>query len=249
MNVGRPTTFVTESMGKDKLRKWEENKAFPHVFEPPLLPVIRGHEEYAGKGLWRRDVFRNDRPIVLELGCGKGEYTVGLARRYPGVNFIGVDVKGHRFHKGARESHLAGMSNVSFLRTRVEFIQAFFGPGEIDEIWITFCDPFPLDRSGHRRMTSPWYLDKYRKICKPDFLIHLKHDNADLFSRTRKEWEESGLEILMASDDIYGLFGDEVDESTRDLLGIRTFYETMWLEEGRKITYLRARNQPGSCET
>jgi tRNA (guanine-N7-)-methyltransferase len=231
-------------MGKDKLKKWQENKTFPHVFEPDLLPIIRKEKEFGLKGKWKSEVFRNSHPLVLELGCGKGEYTVGLAQRYPEKNFIGIDVKGHRFHKGAKESFLAGMSNVAFLRMRIEFIEAFLARGEVDEIWITFCDPFPLDYSGRRRMTSPWYLEKYRHICAPDFLLHLKHDNTDLHRKTRREWEGEGVIIEAASEDIYGDYQHEVDDALRDLLNIRTFYESMWLAEGRKISYLRARNVP-----
>jgi len=227
-------------MGKDKLKKWEENKSFPHVFEPALLPIIKGEAMFGMRGKWREQVFRNGNPIVLELGCGKGEYTVGLARRYPHLNVIGVDVKGHRFNKGAKESLQDGLQNVAFLRARIEFIESFFDPGEVDEIWITFCDPFPLDYSGHRRMTSPWYLEKYRKIARPGFRLHLKHDNADLFRKSMKEWEREGMEIELASDDVYGSFQQSVSEELRELLNIRTFYESMWLNEGRKITYLRA---------
>lgn len=227
-------------MGKDKLRKWEENKTFPHVFEPPLLPVIREKKDFDLKGKWKLEVFGNDRPLVIELGCGKGEYTVEMARRYPEKNFIGIDVKGHRFHKGARDSMQLGLSNVAFLRMRIEFIESFFAKGEVDEIWITFCDPFPLDYRGHRRMTSLWYLKKYRQITKPPFRIHLKHDNADLHKRALREWTEAGLEVEIASDDIYGAFQHEVEEELRNLLLIRTYYESMWLEKGRKITYIRA---------
>jgi len=131
---------------------------------------------------------------------------------------------------------------VAFLRMRIEFIEAFFEKGEVDEIWITFCDPFPLDYSGHRRMTSPWYLEKYRHICAPEFLLHLKHDNTELHRKTRREWESEGLLIEAASEDIYGDYQHEVDDELRDLLNIRTFYESMWLKEGRRISYLRARN-------
>lgn len=229
-------------MGKDKRKKWEENKTFPHVVEPPLLPIIRGGEVYEGRGEWRERMFGNDHPLVIELGCGKGEYTVGLARRYPDRNFIGVDVKGHRFHKGAREAFREGLRNVAFLRTRIEFIEAFFAPGEVDEIWITFCDPFPLDHDGHRRMTSPWFLKKYRAIARPGFLLHLKHDNRELYERSLREWKEEGMEIEAATDDLYGSYIHSVSPEWADLLQIRTFYESMWIGEGRKITYLRARD-------
>jgi len=194
------------------------------------------------KGRWRELFFKNNNPLVLELGCGKGEYTVGLARRNPEINYIGIDVKGHRFHKGAKEALQTGLTNVAFLRLRVEFIDAFFAPGEVDEIWITFCDPFPLDYEGRRRISSSWFLEKYRRIAKSDFLLHLKHDNHDLYQRTRKEWEAAGLIIEESSEDIYGPFLDTLSPELADILRIRTFYESMWLEEGRKITYLRAKS-------
>ncbi|MCC6600507.1 MAG: tRNA (guanosine(46)-N7)-methyltransferase TrmB [Crocinitomicaceae bacterium] len=225
-------------MGKDKLKKWAENKLFPHVFEPPLLPIIRGEQEFFMKGKWRSDFFRNDFPIVLELGCGKGEYTVELAKRESGKNFIGIDVKGHRFHKGAKEALQEGLNNVAFLRTRIEFISSFFGENEVDELWITFCDPQPQDHEGKRRITSRWYIEKYRTFLKKPSYIFLKHDNESVYRKALSEWPEAGINIGIHSNDVYGNFLSSQSEELKDMLTIRTYYEQMWLDEGRKIKYI-----------
>ncbi|MEN9348934.1 MAG: tRNA ((46)-N7)-methyltransferase TrmB [Bacteroidota bacterium] len=228
-------------MGKDKLKKWAENKEFEHVFEPPLLPIIREGQSFFMKGKWHADFFKNEHPIVLELGCGKGEYTVGLARRYPHLNFIGVDVKGHRFHKGAKEAHLEGLKNVAFLRTRIEFIEAFFGENEVSEIWLTFSDPQPLDHVGNRRITSSFYLNnKYRKFLKKDGILHIKHDNDGVYDKALAELPAANCTILTHHRDIYGEYMLTQPEDVQDILNIRTFYEQMWLEKGRKVKYVKA---------
>jgi tRNA (guanine-N7-)-methyltransferase len=229
-------------MGKDKLKKWEENKSFPHVHEPNLLPVIREGATYM-KGEWHEKVFANKNPIVVELGCGKGEYTVGLARKYPHFNYLGVDVKGHRFHKGAKESYQEGLKNVAFLRTRVEFIQSFFGPNEVDEIWLTFSDPQPQDKTGVRRITSKIYAHKYRSFLKPGGLIHIKHDNPEVYRLALEEFGNDPDYIIEThNDDIYGSYIASLDEEWQYILGIRTYYEQMWLDEGRKTKYVRIRS-------
>ena len=149
-------------MGKGKLWKWNENAEFSHVFEPDLQSIVDGAT--LNKGVWAEKVFENDHPVVLELGCGKGEYTVGLARRHPEVNFIGVDIKGHRFWRGAKTSEQEGLNNVAFLRTRIEFVQNFFAPNEVSEVWLTFSDPQPKDEKGTKRITSELYLERYRSF-------------------------------------------------------------------------------------
>ena len=224
-------------MGKDKLKRWAENKGFDHVFEPNLLPIIREGKTFM-KGEWHA-FFKNENPIVLELGCGKGEYTVGLAKRFPEMNFIGVDVKGHRFNKGAKEALEAGLQNVAFLRTRVEFIEAFFAENEVDEIWLTFSDPQPLDHIGNRRITSTWYIDKYKTFLKQDGVIHIKHDNDDLYHKALKEITAAGYKIEVNDDDIYGSFMTTQPQEMQDILNIRTYYEQIWLDEGKKIKYIR----------
>ena len=227
-------------MGKDKLKKWAENKTFTNVFEPNLLPIIREGQTFM-KGEWRSSFFKNNNPIVIELGCGKGEYTVGLAENNAAKNYIGIDVKGHRFHKGAKEAIEKNLSNVAFLRTRVEFIEAFFDKDEVDEIWLTFSDPQPQDHEGKRRITSLYYIDKYKKFIKPGGLIHIKHDNPDLYAKAMKELTGAGYNIELANDDIYGPFMQTQSEEMQRILNIRTYYEQMWLDEGRKIKYIRFR--------
>lgn len=233
-------TYFCRAMGKDKLKKWAENETFPNVHQPNLLDIIKNGATYM-KGEWHEKVFKNDKPIVLELGCGKGEYTVGLARRFPEKNFIGIDVKGHRFHKGAKEALQEGLDNVAFLRTRIEFIEAYFGKDEVSEIWLTFSDPQPLDYVGNRRITSPWYIQKYRNFLKPNSLIHIKHDNPGVYEKAMQEIPSIGGVIEEHSFDVYGEYQHTVDEELRDILNIRTFYEQMWLSENRIIKYIRAR--------
>lgn len=225
-------------MGKDKLKKWAENKTFPNVFEPDLLPIIREGKTFM-RGEWRSSFFKNDNPIVLELGCGKGEYTVGLAEDNPNKNYIGIDVKGHRFHKGAKEAIEKKLSNVAFLRTRIEFVESFFAEGEVDEIWLTFSDPQPQDHEGKRRITSPYYINKYKKFIKPGGIIHIKHDNPDIYNKALRELSDEAYTIEIANDDIYGDFMQSIPEDLQKILNIRTYYEGMWLEEGRKIKYIR----------
>lgn len=227
-------------MGKDKLKKWAENETFPNVHQPPLHDVIKHGLTYM-KGEWREKVFRNDNPIVLELGCGKGEYTVGLARRFPNKNFIGIDVKGHRFHKGAKEALKENLTNVAFLRTRIEFIEAYFGTNEVDEIWLTFSDPQPLDYEGNRRITSPWYLEKYRKFLKPGALLHIKHDNSGVYEKALQELPAAGCTLETHSFDVYGEYYHQQTPEMQDILNIRTFYEQMWMKENRIIKYVRVR--------
>lgn len=224
-------------MGKGKLKKWNENKTFSHVYEPSLQEIIDGKEFM--KGEWHKDVFGNDRPITLELGCGKGEYSVALARKYPERNFIGVDIKGHRFWRGAKTSHEEGLSNVAFLRTRIEFIAQFFNPNEIDEIWLTFSDPQPKDEKGTKRLTSPKFIERYKKFMKPGGLIHVKTDSPLLYEYTLEALEKEKYEILMNSNDVHGTLVHEVDEDLAEILSVRTHYEQIWSAKGRSINYIR----------
>lgn len=224
-------------MGKGKLKKWNENKTFNHVFEPTLQDIIDGQE--FNKGEWHDKVFGNNNPITLELGCGKGEYTVELARKYPDRNFIGVDIKGHRFWRGAKTSNEEGMENVAFLRTRLEFINNFFVQDEVDEIWLTFSDPQPKDDKGSKRITGPAFVDRYRKILKPGSLINVKTDSTLLYEWTRDQYLEKKYNLLINSDDVYGKLVNEVDEEMQGILNIKTYYEKRWLEEGKKIKFLR----------
>ncbi len=223
-------------MGKGKLKKWRENSDLNNVFEPPLDEVIEGKEFY--KGTWSSEVFGNDGPIVLELGCGKGEYTVGQARLMPEKNFVGVDIKGHRFWRGAKTADEEALENVAFLRTRIEFIDRFFGENEVSEIWLTFSDPQPKDEKGTKRITSPIFVERYKKFLKPGSKLRIKTDSPLVYEWTLEQYIEKGYNILLKSDDVYGSFIETVDPLLKQLLEIKTYYERMWLEEGRKIHYL-----------
>jgi tRNA (guanine-N7-)-methyltransferase len=229
-------------MAKDKLKRWAENKTFPHVFEPPLLPIIKEGKTFM-QGEWREKFFKNDNPLVIELGCGKGEYTVQLAEANPHINYLGVDVKGHRFNHGARIAIAKGLKNVAFLRTRVEFIESFFGPNEVDEIWLTFSDPQPKDETGIKRITSSYFWNKYRNFLKPNGTIHIKHDNPMIYWSALEELEASRHILETHSADVYGDYIQTQPEEWQRILSIRTFYESRWLGEGKKIHYVRFRTQ------
>lgn len=187
-------------MGKDKLRKFKENETFSCLIQPRTDEVFG--KDHPLKGHWGDKVFGNDKPIVVELGCGKGEYTIDLALRNPGCNYIGVDIKGARLWKGAKYAHEHQLPNVAFLRTRIEFIGSLFGPGEISEIWITFADP-QIGREK-KRLTSPLFLSRYRDFLKREGIVHLKTDSRYLHEYTHEIARQNGLEILACSTDIYG---------------------------------------------
>ena len=225
-------------MGKDKLRKWAENETFNHVFEPCLQEAVKGVESVM-KCKWAKDVFKNDHPITLELGCGKGEYTVGLARKYPERNFVGVDIKGHRFWRGAKTAKEESLPNVAFLRTRLEFIQMYFASDEVSEIWLTFSDPQPKDEKGTKRITSPVYIEIYKKLLKPGSLINVKTDSVLLYDLSKEGYIEAGYKFVYDSQDVYGELVHRVPQDLRDALEIITYYETRWLSEGKKIHFIQ----------
>ena len=224
-------------MGKDKLRKWNENESFVHVFEPNLQDAVKGIDGEM-KGKWS-EVFKNDNPITLELGCGKGEYTVGLARKYPNRNFVGVDIKGHRFWRGAKTAQEESIPNVAFLRTRIEFIEKYFDKEEVSELWITFSDPQPKDEKGTKRITSPYYIEMYKNILKPSSIINIKSDSVLLYDLSKEGYLEKGYDIQIDSKDVYGELVDRVEEDLRDALEIKTYYEKRWLSEGKKIHFIQ----------
>ena len=224
-------------MGKDKLRKWKENQTFDHVFEPDLQSAVKG-EDQSMKGKWA-EIFKNDNPITLELGCGKGEYTVGLARKYLNRNFVGVDIKGHRFWRGAKTAQEESLPNVSFLRTRLEFIERYFEKDAISELWSTFSDPQPKDEKGTKRVTSPIYIERYKNILKPGSLINVKSDSVLLYELSKEGYLEKGYNILLDSQDVYGELVNRVEEDLSEALNIKTFYEKRWLSEGKKIHFLQ----------
>ena len=218
-------------MGKNKLARWRELDSFTNVIQPETTAVTL--KDHPIKGNWNTAVFKNRNPIILELGCGKGEYTVGLAEMFPENNFIGVDIKGARMWRGAKTSNERKMNNVAFLRTRIEFIDRFFSEDEIDEIWITFPDPHSGASNANKRLTSPYYLSRYTNILKNNGIIHLKTDSVELFQYTRSVIKTNNLEELFSSNDLYS---NEL--KTDDILSIKTFYEKQFLAKGMKITYL-----------
>ena len=216
-------------MGKGKLAKFADLATYPHVFEYPYSVVDDVPFELKGK--WGESFFKNDHPIVLELGCGRGEYTVGLGRLFPEKNFIGVDIKGARMWTGATESLREGMKNVAFLRTNIEIIDRFFGENEVSEIWLTFSDP--QMKKPTKRLTSTWFLERYRKFMKDGGLVHLKSDSLFLYTYTKCLIECNALPVLAMTDDLY--HSGQADE----ILGIRTYYEQQWLDRGLNIKYIK----------
>ena len=218
-------------MGKDKLKRFAENKTFACFVEPEFEQMFR--TEHPLKGNWHRDFFHNDKPIVLELGCGKGEYTVALAERNPDKNFIGVDIKGARMWRGAKTATERGMTNVGFLRARIEFITSLFAAGEVSELWITFPDPQLKTRRAKKRLTSPIFLEYYAKMLATDGWINLKTDSQHLYNYTPAVISHFNLPCEVANNDIYGSgYADEV-------LSVKTAYETVYLQRGLPITYTR----------
>mgnify|MGYP003301213434 FL=1 len=215
-------------MGKNKLAKFADMRSYPHVFEP--VCSYNSAEPFEMKGNWNRDFFHNDNPIVLELGCGRGEYTVGLAQLYPDRNFIGVDVKGARMWTGATQSLEKEMKNVAFLRASIELIEHFFAPDEVSEIWLTFPDP--QMKKATKRLTSTWFLERYRKILKPNGLIHLKTDSNFMFTYTCYNVEHNSLPVEFKTSDLYGSGNADY------ILSIKTHYEEQWLARGIAIKYI-----------
>ncbi len=219
-------------MGKGKLAKFAEVHNFGNVLEP-LYPEISAG--FRLKGKWASDFFKNDYPIVLELACGKAEYAVILGERNPEINYIGVDIKGARIWRGAKTAFEKGLKNVGFLRIQIDLIEHCFAKDEISEIWLTFPDPFPRLPRTRKRLTSPNFLNKFRKILKPEGIIHLKTDNAGLFDYTHEVIKDDNHKLLKSTRDVYNT---ELPEEVRT---IQTFYEKMFLEEGLPIHYLKFR--------
>ena len=225
---------------RNKLQKFAEVLAMPNVYESfdPTRPQLLGKdgEEVRLRGRWGRGHFANDHPLTLELACGRGEYTLDLARRYPDRNFLGVDIKGARIWRGAKTALEEGLDNAAFLRTRIEVVDAFFEAGEVSEIWITFPDPFLKKGKENRRLTAPRFLDRYRAILRPGGLCHLKTDSQELYAFTR--------DVLAARPDIEVLYQDD-DIYAKPLplpeLATETYYERMHRDLGKTITYTQFR--------
>lgn len=217
-------------MSKNKVSHFKETKTFPNFIELSYPELMQG---FLYKGKWAKAFFKNDNPTVLELACGKGEYTITLARKYPDINFIGLDIKGARMWRGAKTSNEEGMKNVAFIRTQIELIEHYFAAGEVSEIWIVFPDPHPRSPEIKKRLTSPEFLTRYKNILKPEGILHLKTDNKMLHNYTLKIIEESGHNLIYKTDDLHNSGIEE------DVLLAQTFYEQIWLEEGKKITYIK----------
>lgn len=218
-------------MGKNKLQRFAEMATFPNVVQP-LLDEIKD-KDHPLKGKWKQEFFKNDKPIVLELGCGKGEYTLGLSRKYPGKNFLGIDIKGARIWGGAKEALANSLDNAGFLRTRIEHINSFFEEDEVSEIWITFPDPQEKRIRAKKRLTSSRFLPRYLKFLKPGGIIHLKTDNSILYEYTHRMAVHNKFNILLNTSDLYN------SGQTDEILEIKTFYESQYLALGVPIKYIR----------
>ncbi|MBN1198459.1 MAG: tRNA (guanosine(46)-N7)-methyltransferase TrmB [Bacteroidales bacterium] len=217
-------------MAKKKLIRFTENISFAHLFQPRYTDL---KPAFWLKGRWRADFFKNDHPITLELGCGKGEYTVGLARKQGNRNYIGIDVKGARLWRGCKTVEEETITNVAFIRSRADHVEYLFDTGEVDELWITFPDPQP--GKERKRLTAPVFLNRYRRILNPGGIVHLKTDDHQLFYYTKEILKIFPAEILLETEDLYHQYPRE------PVATIQTYYESIWLEQGKKIAYLRFR--------
>ncbi len=217
-------------MGKNKIRKFIELNSFKNVLQPRLDEIFRS--PFRLKGKWCEAYFGNDYPVILELGCGKGEYTVSLAERYPLLNFIGVDIKGSRIWTGARYAIDHDLRNVAFIRTRIEFITSFFSNDEVDEIWLTFPDPQLKRKRNRKRLTAPLFLEMYRQFLKVGGIIHLKTDNRELFEYTRDLALKNSFRIHCITENLYS---SEIEDAAKE---IKTYYEKQFLDKGMNIYYI-----------
>jgi tRNA (guanine-N7-)-methyltransferase len=212
-------------VGKDKLKRFAEVATFPNVVQ------LEAGQPY--KGQWAKEFFKNDKPVVLELACGKGEYTVNLAQLFPNKNFMGIDYKGNRIWRGAKTAIEEGIANVGFLRIQIETLLDYFAGQEVDEIWITFPDPQPQISREKKRLTSPRFLEKYKQLLKPGGFVNLKTDNDGLHAYTAEKIEELGLKLHVKTEDLYhSPYADEV-------LNIKTYYEKKYLQDNKNINYLK----------
>ncbi len=218
-------------MGKNKLKKFADMERLENVFQLSFNEIVKNQAQFEMKGKWGEEYFGNSNPIVLELGCGKGEYTVGLARMYPEKNFIGIDIKGSRMWTGATEANEEGFKNVAFLRTGINAIEHFFGEGEVSEVWITFADP--QMKKVNKRLTSTYFMGLYKKVMKDGGLVHLKTDSMFLYKYTEMMVEKSGMEVNVRTEDLYE------DIHNDPILDIKTYYEQQWLARGLNIKYLQ----------
>ena len=228
-------------MGKNKLQKFADMDSYDHVFQADYSQLCTSTDNadtnlpqqlhFRMKGCWGEKFFGNNNPIVIELGCGKGEYTVGLAKLFPNKNFIGIDIKGARMHTGATQAKQEGLKNVAFIRTRIEFIEAFFSVGEVSEIWITFPDP--QMKKERKRLVGTLMLSRYRNFLKPNGFVHLKTDSPFLYEYTKAMLSENKITPIAMLSDLYNSgYSDEI-------LSIQTYYESKWIEYGLSIKYFK----------
>lgn len=217
---------------KNKLKRFKENETFNNVFQPTRNELVE--QDYPLKGNWNTSYFKNTNPLVLELGCGKGEYTVALAQKYTDKNFIGIDIKGARFWRGAKTAIEENISNVAFIRSQIELIEYLFAKNEVDEIWITFPDPQIKYKRTKHRMTNTKFLQNYKKVLKKEGVVNLKTDSEFMHGYTLGLLHGEGHEVLYANHDIYKLEG-----SPEEVTSIQTFYESQYLEQNKSITYIR----------
>jgi len=217
---------------KNKLKRFKENETFTNVIQPSREEIV--DQIFPLKGKWREDFFKNEKPIVLELGCGKGEYCLGLAEMFPEKNFLGIDIKGARFWRGAKTALEEGMDNVGFLRTQIELIDHIFAESEVDEIWITFPDPQIKYKRTKHRLTNTEFLQKYKHILKEDGVVNLKTDSEFMHGYTLGLLHGEGHEILHANHHVY-----KNEYSPKEVIGIQTFYEKQYLEQNKPITYIK----------
>lgn len=220
-------------MSKNKLKKFAEMETFHNVFQCGAREMVEGHPVTQMAGRWRELYFKNSNPIVLELGCGRGEYTVGLAQRDPEKNYIGIDIKGARMWAGAKQAELDGMKNVAFLRCNIEMLCNFFAENEVDEIWITFPDP--QMKKATKRLTSTFFMQRYRQVLRPNGLIHLKTDSQFLYTYTQILVRENQYNILVDTNNLYHTIPSANIEKARCL---QTHYEKQWLDRGLTIKYI-----------
>ncbi|MBN4047294.1 tRNA (guanosine(46)-N7)-methyltransferase TrmB [bacterium AH-315-P13] len=217
---------------KNKLKRFRENETFNNVFQPTREELV--DKNYVLKGNWNTSFFKNNNPLILELGCGKGEYSVALAQKYPNKNFIGIDIKGARFWRGAKTAIDENIPNIAFIRTQIELIDCVFAKNEVDEIWITFPDPQIKYKRTKHRMTNSTFLQKYRKVLKKEGVVNLKTDSEFMHGYTLGLLHGEGHEVIYSNHDVYKQEG-----SPEEVTGIQTFYESQYLQQNKPITYIR----------
>ncbi|MFT4780770.1 MAG: tRNA (guanine-N7-)-methyltransferase [Pseudohongiellaceae bacterium] len=217
---------------KNKLKRFKENETFSNVFQPMREELVDSQYEF--KGEWNASVFKNDNPLILELGCGRGEYTVELAKKFPNKNFIGIDIKGARFWRGAKTAIEDHIPNVAFIRTQIELVDCVFAENEVDEIWITFPDPQIKYKRTKHRMTNSQFLKRYKTILKPEGVVNLKTDSEFMHGYTLGLLQGEGHEVLYANHNVYKQQG-----SPEEVTSIQTYYESQYLEQNKPITYIR----------